>query len=157
MMNNPLRSDADYELFIYSIVESFPLIERSTLTFVRQGATLARVAGELYCAGAYRIVVRERIVYDKLPAEIDWYGYEVWRGSEKLYWYDSQPHPNEPRLQSTHPHHKHVPPDIKHNRVPAPEMSFAKPNLPAIVAEVEELIRSQKSEDSGEPNGKNAL
>ncbi len=145
MINNPLRSDTDYELFIYSIVESFPLIERSTLTFVRQGATLARVAGELHCAGDYRIVVRERIVYDKLPAEIDWYGYEVWRGSEKLYWYDSQPHPNEPKLQSTHPHHKHVPPDIKHNRVPAPEMSFAKPNLPAIVAEVEALIRSQES------------
>ncbi len=115
MMDNPLRSDADYELLVYSIVESFPLVERSTLTFVRQGATLARVAGELYCAGNYRVVVRERIVYDRLPAEIDWYGYEVWRGLEKLYWYDSQPHPNEPALQGTHPHHKHVPPDIKHN------------------------------------------
>lgn len=157
MMNNPLRSDTDYELFIYLIVESFPLIERSTLTFVRQGATLARVAGELYFADNYRVVVRERIVYDRLPAEIDWYGYEVWRGSEKLYWYDSQPHPNEPKLQSTHPHHKHVPPDIKHNRVPAPKMSFVKPNLPAIVAEVEALIRSQASEDSGETDGKNAL
>lgn len=28
---------------------------------------------------------------------------------EKLYWYDSQPHPNDPILQNTHPHHKHVP------------------------------------------------
>jgi hypothetical protein len=157
MMGNPLRSDTDYELFIYSIVESFPLAERSTLTFVRQGATLARVAGELYLTGDHRIVVRERIVYDRLPAEIDWYGYEVWCGSEKLYWYDSQPHPNEPKLQSTHPHHKHVPPDIKHNRIPAPEMSFAKPNLPVIIAEVEAMIRSQESEDSGETDGKNAL
>jgi hypothetical protein len=51
MMDNPLRSDTDYELFIYSIVESFPLVERSTLTFVRQGATLARVAGELHFTG----------------------------------------------------------------------------------------------------------
>jgi len=157
MMDNPLRSDTDYELFIYSIVESFQLVERSTLTFVRQGATLARVAGELYFAGDYRIVVRERIVYDRLPAEIDWYGYEVWRGFEKQYWYDSQPHPNEPKLQSTHPHHKHVPPDIKHNRVLAPEMSFTKPNLPVIIAEVEAMIRSQESEDSGETDGKNAL
>ncbi|MFO7631157.1 MAG: DUF6516 family protein [Caldilinea sp.] len=157
MMNNPLRSDADYELFIYSIVESFSLVERSTLTFVRQGATLARIAGELYFADSYRVVVRERIVCDRLPAEIDWYGYEVWRGSKKLYWYDSQPHPNEPKLQSTHPHHKHVPPDIKHNRIPAPEMSFAEPNLPAIIAEIEAMIRSQESEDSGETNGKNAL
>lgn len=85
MIDNPLRSDADYEFFIYSIAESFQSIARSTLTFVRQGATLARVAGELHFADGYRIVVRERIVYDRLPAQIDWYGYEVWRHGEKLF------------------------------------------------------------------------
>jgi len=66
--------------------------------------------------------------------------YEVWHGDEKLYWYDSQPHPNDASLQSTHPHHKHVPPDIKHNRVPAVNMSFTQPNLPSIVTEIEALI-----------------
>jgi hypothetical protein len=50
-----------------------------------------------------------------------------------------------------------VPPDIKHNRIPAPEMSFTKPNLPVIIAEVEAMIRSQESEDSGETDDKNAL
>ncbi len=145
MMGNPLRSDADYELYIYSITESFSLVERTTLTFVRQGATLARVAGELYCAGGYRIVVRERIVYDRLPAEIDWYGYEVWKNDALLYWYDSQPHPNEPSLQSTHPHHKHVPPDIKHNRIPAPEMSFHRPNLPVLIEEISRLSGARKA------------
>lgn len=157
MMDNPLRTDADYELFIYSVAESYQSVERSTLTFVRKGATFALISGELHLVGGYRIVVRERIVYDRLPAEIDWYGYEVWRESEKLYWYDSQPHPNEPKLQSTHPHHKHVPPDIKHNRIPAPLMSFASPNLPVIIAEIDTMIRSQDSEDSGETNGKNTL
>ena len=39
-----------------------------------------------------------------------------------------------------HPHHKHIPPDIKNHRVPAPEMSFARPNLPSLIAEVEELL-----------------
>jgi len=65
-----------------------------------------------------------------------------------LYWYDSQPHPNDPTLQSTHPHHKHIPPDIKHHRIPAPEMSFVKPNLPALIREIESLIAqtSQKLE-----------
>ncbi|WP_297632990.1 DUF6516 family protein [Caldilinea sp.] len=121
---------------------------RSTLTFVRQGATLARVAGELHFADGYRIVVRERIVYDRLPAQIDWYGYEVWRHGEKLFWYDSQPHPHEPTLQSTHPHHKHVPPDIKHNRIPAPEMSFVRPNLPVVIKEVEALIRFQDNKSN---------
>lgn len=42
-----------------------------------------------------------------------------------------------PYLASTFPHHKHIPPDIKHNRIPTSEMSFTRPNLPAVIAEVE--------------------
>ena len=85
-------------------------------------------------------MVRERLLFDRSPGVIDEYGYEVWRESERLYWYDSQPHPNDPALQSTHPHHKHLPPDIKHHRVPAPEMGFTKPNLPALIREIAEMI-----------------
>jgi len=118
-MSNPLRTPQDYELFLYTLTEQFPSITQSTIFFIRIGATLARVTGELHFDHDLRIVVRERIVYDRLPAVIDWYGYEVWRGGEKLYWYDSQPHPDDTALQSTHPHHKHIPPDIKHNRIPA--------------------------------------
>jgi hypothetical protein len=51
--------------------------------------------------------------------------------------YDSFPHPHIPELASTHPHHKHIHPDIKHNRVPAPELSFTRPNLPFLIAEIE--------------------
>ncbi len=65
------------------------------------------------------------------------YGYEVYRGDERLYWYDDFPPPNDLTLAVTLPHHKHIPPDIKHHRVPAPGMSFAEPNLPAIIAEAE--------------------
>ncbi|OQY28380.1 MAG: hypothetical protein B6I38_09255 [Anaerolineaceae bacterium 4572_5.1] len=57
-----------------------------------------------------------------------------------MYWYDSQPHPDNPELASTHPHHKHIHPDIKHNRILAPNMSFIHPNLPALIQEIEELI-----------------
>jgi hypothetical protein len=49
------------------------------------------------------------------------------------------PHPHIPELQSTHPHHKHVPPEIKHNRIPAPGIAFDRPNLPYLIAEVEAL------------------
>jgi hypothetical protein len=139
-MSNPLRTPADYELFIYSLCEQFPVVRRSTVRFVRRGTTLARVAGELLFDKNVRVVVRERILYHRLPAVIDEYGYEVWQGHEKLYWYDPQPHPNDPALQSTHPHHKHIPPDIKHNRVPAPEMSFTQPNLPALIREIETTL-----------------
>jgi hypothetical protein len=137
---NPLRSLEDYELFIYSLVERFPSVHRSTLVCARRGATLARVAGEVHFDQGIRLVVRERLIFDRLPPLIESYGYEVWRGEEKLYWYDSQPHPDEPRLKSTHPHHKHIPPDIKHHRIPAPEMSFERPNLPTLIGEIEELI-----------------
>ena len=139
-MSNPLQTDQAYELFIYTLAERFPAIHRSTLTFVRRGGGLARVAGELHFAHTFRIVVRERLVYQRYPVVMDWYGYEVWQGDEKLYWYDPQPHPHEPTLQSSHPHHKHVPPDIKHNRIPAPSMSFTEPNLPKLIREIEALI-----------------
>ena len=61
------------------------------------------------------------------------------QGSERLYWYDDFPHPHDPELASTFPHHKHVPPDIKHHRIPAPEMSFTQPNLLVLVREIEAL------------------
>ncbi len=142
-MSDELRTSEDYELFIYTLAERFPSIQRSTLRFVRRGTTLARVTGELHFADDMRLVVRQRIIYDRLPAAIDEYGYEVWRGEEKLYWYDSQPHPNDPALQSTHPHHRHVPPNIKHNRIPAPHMSFSRPNLPSLIEEIETLMKQR--------------
>lgn len=139
-MKNPLRTAEDYELFVYTLADQFSSIRRSTITFVRRGATLGRVAGELFFDHEFRLVVRERLIFDRLPVVIDFYGYEIWRDGEKLCWYDSQPHPDDPVLQSTDPHHKHIHPDIKHNRVPAPEMSFTHPNLPILIREIEELI-----------------
>lgn len=139
-MSDRLRTIEDYELFLYSLPERYPSIRRSTLVLARRGATLARVAGDLQFDHGFRLIVRERLTYDRLPAVIDSYGHEIWRGKEKLCWYDSQPHPDEPTLQATHPHHKHVPPDMKHNRVPAEEMSFQRPNLPVLVAEIEALV-----------------
>ena len=139
-MTDPFRAPEDYELFLYTLTEQFPSVRSSTIVFIRRGATLARVVGELYFEQNLRLVVRERILYQRLPIGTDWYGYEVWQGEEKLYWYDSQPHPDDPTLASTHPHHKHIPPDIKHNRIPAPNMSFTHPNLPVLIREVEELV-----------------
>ena len=41
------------------------------------------------------------------------------------------------------PHHKHVPPDIKHHRVPAPDLSFTRPNLPFLIKEIERQVLQQ--------------
>jgi len=148
-MTNPLRTSEDYEFFLYALTDQFPSVRRSTVTLIRRGATLARVTGELYFDDGIRLVVRERLDYHRLPVVIDWYGYEVWRGNHELYWYDSQPHPGDPALQSTDPHHKHVPPDIKHHRVPAPKMSFSQPNLPWLIREIEAVINNIEDQ-SGE-------
>jgi len=145
-MSNPLRTPDDYELFVYVLTEQFPSVRQSTVTFVRLGATLARVSGELRFDHDIRLVIRERVLYHRLPAIIDWYGYEVWQGENKLYWYDSQPHPDDSALQSSQPHHKHIPPNVKHNRVPAPEMSFSQPNLPVLIQEVEAFIKAIEDE-----------
>jgi Family of unknown function (DUF6516) len=130
------RTPEDYELFVYTLTQQYPAIQRSTLVFARRGATLARVSGAISLANGLHLEVLERLVFERLPLRIDGYGYEAWRGEEKLYWYDSQPHPNEPLLQRTHPHHKHTPPDIKHNRIPAPQLSFDAPNLPFLIEEL---------------------
>lgn len=113
-------------------------MSRSALTVVRSGARAALLTGDLEVAG-YRLVVREKLSFAELNGQIISYGYEVWRGAEKLYWYDSQAHPDIPSLASTHPHHKHIPPDIKHNRIPAPGISFDQPNLPFLIREIESL------------------
>ncbi len=136
---NPLQSLPDYERFIYSLPQQYPDIQRSTLVVVRRGATIAVLHGELELSSGIRLVIREKLSFAQSPGEIKGYGYEVWWGNEQLYWYDSQPHPNEPALASTDPHHKHIPPDIKHHRVPAPDMSFSEPNLPFLLAEIENL------------------
>jgi hypothetical protein len=60
-MNNPLRSFADYELFLYSLTERFAEVRSSTIVLIRRGATLARVAGELHFDEDIRLVVRERL------------------------------------------------------------------------------------------------
>ena len=104
-MSNSLRTSEDYELFLYTITDQFSSVRRSTVTLIRRGATIARVTGAIYFDSNIRLVVRERLVYNRLPVVIDWYGYEVWRGDKKLYWYDSQPHPSDPDLQRTNPHH----------------------------------------------------
>lgn len=136
---NPLRSLVDYERFVYTLPQQFPLLQRSTLTVIRRGANVARLTGEIELANGYRLIVREKLSFAGTSGLIKDYGYEVWCGSEKLYWYDSQPHPDNPLLAGTYPHHKHLPPDIKRHRIPAPALSFIKPNLPFLIQEIEQL------------------
>jgi hypothetical protein len=107
---------------------------------VQRGRLFAELTGEIGFPDGHRLVAYERLTWDTGTLVIEGYSYEVWQGSEKLYWYDSQPHPGDPSLAATDPHHKHTPPNIKNHRLPAPELSFTRPNLPFLIREIEQVL-----------------
>jgi hypothetical protein len=133
-----------YEEFAYRIGEISPYIIFSTLVLQRRGKLAATLGGKIVFDKNITFTVYENLSFlspDK--GFIVDYGYEVKVGDAIQYWYDSQPHPNNPILRSIHPHHKHIPPDIKHNRIPAPGLSFNEPNLPFLIREIETLFCTQ--------------
>ena len=135
---NSLASPKVYEEFIYALPDSFPSIEFSTLVFVRTSIDTAQIEGELHFSNDTILRVRQFLdFHDKL---IRAYSYELYQRGKKIWWYDPWPHPHDQTLASTHPHHKHVGQDIKHTRVPAPGISFERPNLPVLIREIEELL-----------------
>ena len=161
-MPDPLSSPEVYQAFIYGLTERFYGIRRSTLDYIPSGELFGRAEGMLFFDQDVVLCVQEYLNFEL--GVIEGYGYEVSRahavldiadyvpaaeycqasypGKDKLYWYDSFPHPNDSSLAVTDPHHKHVPPDIKRHRVPAPELSFTRPNLPFLIHEVEQLLES---------------
>ena len=126
-----------YESLVYGIQASSPHIQSSSLVLQRRGKLNCWLVGTVQFSNGIRLEVAEALDFIS-EAFIRHYSYAVFRNDEKLYWYDSQAHPNDPTLQSTHPHHKHIPPDIKHHRIPAPNLSFSEPNLPFLIREIEE-------------------
>ncbi len=130
-----LPSLDEYEQLIYSLPEVYPVIRHSTLVLVRHGPAFAEVTGNIEFDQGITLSVWEDLNFAR--GAIQGYSYLVTRGAEQLYWYDPQPHPNDPSLGSTFPHHKHIQPDIKHHRVPASGISFDQPNLPYLIEEIE--------------------
>jgi hypothetical protein len=132
-----------YEEFIYQIPEFSRYISFSTLVLQRRSKLAGILKGEIIFSEAITPTVFENLNF-LIPETgfIADYGYEVKNSDVTQYWYDSQPHPNDPMLQATHPHHKHIPPDIKHHRIPAPGLSFNAPNLPFLIREIETLFYS---------------
>jgi hypothetical protein len=137
-MMNPLKSLTDYSRFVAELLHR-STVDRSTVAVWSDSPYTGIAEGEVLFSNGIRLRLREELDFD--AGLITSYGYEVYRGAERLYWYDDFPHPQDPRLAATFPHHKHVPPDIKHNRVPAPGMSFTWANLPRLIREIEELAR----------------
>ena len=137
MNQSPLKSLSEYSSFVSQIL-SRPTVERSTVVVWSNSLYTGTAEGEVWFKGNVKLRMREELDFD--AGLITSYGYEVYRSDEKLYWYDDFPHPQEPSLASTFPHHKHIPPEIKRNRIPAPNISFEHPNLPVLIQELESLL-----------------
>lgn len=136
MKPSPLSSLDAYSELVADLFNR-TTVQKSAVTVWSVSRYIGKAEGKVFFSNGCQLRVLEILDFD---AElIVSYGYEVRRGEERLYWYDDAEHPNDPNLASTFPHHKHVPPDIKHNRIPAPEISFKHPNLPFIIAEIENL------------------
>ncbi len=136
MPDNPLTSLQRYSQFVAETLNR-STVERSTVSVWSDSPYTGIAEGEVFFAHSIRLRMREE--FDFEAGLITSYGYEVYRESERLYWYDDFPHPNDATLASTFPHHKHIAPDIKHHRIPAPQTSFTQPNLPWLIAEIESL------------------
>ncbi|MCK4390491.1 MAG: hypothetical protein KAV83_09680 [Desulfobacterales bacterium] len=135
MTDTSLNSLTDYSRFVAELLHR-PTVVRSTVTVWSDSPYTGIAEGEVFFSNGIRLRLREELDFD--AGLITSYGYEVYRGAERLYWYDDFPHPNDPNLVSTFPHHKHVPPDMKHNRISTPEISFNRPNFPVLIQEIEE-------------------
>jgi hypothetical protein len=146
-----------YENYIYQLREYHPSVQFSTLVIAPPGIYATHLSGLVGFSENIILCVHENLNF--LNRNIVRYSYDVSRTPEPfssgfipnaseyclfrytkkeiLYWYDSWPHPNDASLASTHPHHKHIHPEIKHHRIPAPGLSFARPNLPFLIEEIE--------------------
>jgi hypothetical protein len=131
-----LKSLAGYSQFTAEIL-SRPSVRRSTVALWSDSPWTGILEGEVYFDHGIRLRLREEVDFE--AGLITAYGYEAYRNEERLFWYDDFPHPNDPTLASTFPHHKHVPPDIRNHRIPAPGISFTIPNLPRLLEEIQAI------------------
>jgi hypothetical protein len=161
-MPDHLSSPETYQAFIYALRDHHSSIRQSTLVYIPSDTLFGRVEGTLLFDQDIVLCVQEYLNFEL--GTIEGYGYEASRTQaspdspdfpvaaeycrasyphkDKLYWYDSFSHPNDPTLAATDPHHKHIPPDIKRHRIPAPDLSFTKPNLPFLIQEIEQLLKN---------------
>ncbi|MEA3341307.1 MAG: DUF6516 family protein [Chloroflexota bacterium] len=93
-----LPSLPDYERLVYTLQKAYPSIERSTLIVIRRGPAVAELDGSLEFSNDIVLRVWEDLNF--VRRVIQAYSYAVEQVGQRLYWYDSQPHPNDPTLVS---------------------------------------------------------
>lgn len=133
-----LSSIESYSQAIHSFLDTATAVRGHALRIYPRGAWVGVMEGRVEFSQGIVLRVYERL--DFARQRIAAYSYEVWQGQQQLYWYDPWEHPDDASLASSFPHHKHIPPDIKHHRVPAPDLSFTHPNLLFLIEEIERQV-----------------
>lgn len=137
-MKSPLESLSNYSQYIADTVNRQSVLQ-STLCAWSMSPFTGIAEGEVIFRKGFRLRMREEIDFDE--ELITSYGYEIYQDNNRLYWYDDFPHPDDQSLASTYPHHKHILPDIKRNRIPAPEINYKTGNLSFLIEEIENQIK----------------
>ncbi len=136
-----LDSVQDYSRYVYGLQEKHPQIQQLRLSLYTTGTTDGILKGEIRFSN--NIVLHVVEIIDFVAGVLETYSYTIKRDQDTLYWYDPQPHPENLALKVSFPHHKHVPPNAKRNRIPAPELSFEHPNLDFLVEEIKRELLGQ--------------
>lgn len=135
-MSVAISNYGEYASLVYALQEQHTSIRQSTLVLAHIGPKLGKLQGQLRFDREVVLDAWELIDFD--AGRILNYSYEIYQAGNKICWYDPFEHPHIPELASTHPHHKHILPDIKHHRAPAPGITFDEPNLPFLIREIEQ-------------------
>lgn len=138
----PFPTRSEYESLLYNLGNQYSEIKESTLRLFTVSTQSAIVEGEIRFSNGLTLRVLE--IINLRARAIQKYSYTIFYNGEKLRWYDPQPHPEIESLQSTFPHHRHEPPNIKQNRLPAPGISFDAPNLETLIRDCVVLGESFK-------------
>lgn len=128
---------AAYERQFYTLPDAYPSIAATSLRLYTNSSTTALVRGSVHFHSGLELRVFEYL--DLSDGELLDYSYTIWYQGARIRWYDAQPHPENPALAETFPHHRHEPPDIKHNRQLAPGITFQVPNLPTLITDCIEI------------------
>jgi hypothetical protein len=131
-MSFPTKSD--YEQLIYTLPQTYPEIVSSSLRLYTISRGTALVKGSIYFRNGIELRINESL--DFVAGQISDYSYTAFQSNECIRWYDPQSHPEIPDLASTFPHHYHTQPNIKHNRQPAPGITFTSPNFATLIADI---------------------
>jgi hypothetical protein len=70
-----------------------PTVARSTVVVWSDSPFTGMAEGEVFFTNGFRLRMREELDFD--AALITSYGYEIYRGAERMFWYDDFPHPQD--------------------------------------------------------------